>query len=114
MEAIKGGQRANPLLEKIRHDVQNDKHVDLYLSEDKVLGFNRLCVPEMRSSNKFCIKLLTHRTQCTQASTTKMYRNLRNYFWWPYMKNDVVLYIAKCLTCQPLKAKHQKPIELLQ
>ena len=30
------------------------------------------------------------------------------------MKKDVVKYVAKCLTCQQVKAEHQKPGGLLQ
>ena len=32
--------------------------------------------------------------------TTKMYRDLKKYFWWPRMKRDVVEYVIRCLTCQ--------------
>ena len=46
--------------------------------------------------------------------TTKMYRGLRKHFWWSMMKRDVVEYVAKCLTCQRVKAEHQRPSGLLQ
>ncbi|KAL0454998.1 UNVERIFIED_CONTAM: hypothetical protein Slati_0839000 [Sesamum latifolium] len=32
--------------------------------------------------------------------STKMYRDLRPYYWWPTMKKDVAEFMAKCLTCQ--------------
>ncbi|KAL0426522.1 UNVERIFIED_CONTAM: Transposon Ty3-I Gag-Pol polyprotein [Sesamum latifolium] len=41
--------------------------------------------------------------------STKMYRDLRPYYWWPTMKKDVAEFMAKCLTCQQVKAEHQAP-----
>ncbi|KAL0404877.1 UNVERIFIED_CONTAM: Transposon Ty3-G Gag-Pol polyprotein [Sesamum radiatum] len=39
----------------------------------------------------------------------KMYRNLRPYYWWQTMKKDVAEFVAKCMTCQQVKAEHQAP-----
>ena len=44
----------------------------------------------------------------------KMYQDVRSLYWWSGMKRDVVEYVAKCLTCQQVKAKHQRPVGLLQ
>ena len=46
--------------------------------------------------------------------TTKIYRDLKKHFWWPRMKRDMVGYVAKRLTCQQVKAKHQRPGGMLQ
>ncbi|KAL0378456.1 UNVERIFIED_CONTAM: Transposon Ty3-G Gag-Pol polyprotein [Sesamum radiatum] len=40
---------------------------------------------------------------------TKMYQNLRPYYWWQTMKKDVAEFVAKCMTCQQVKAEHQAP-----
>ena len=40
---------------------------------------------------------------------TKMYQDLKRSFWWYGMKRDVAEYVAKCLTCQKAKTKHQRP-----
>ncbi|GJZ55101.1 putative reverse transcriptase domain-containing protein [Tanacetum coccineum] len=44
----------------------------------------------------------------------KMYYDLRDRYWWPKMKKDVVVYVSKCLTCLKVKAEHQRPSGLLQ
>ncbi|GJX33412.1 putative reverse transcriptase domain-containing protein [Tanacetum coccineum] len=44
----------------------------------------------------------------------KMYYDLRDRYWWPGMKKDIVVYVSKCLTCLKVKAEHQRPSGLLQ
>ncbi|GJW42825.1 putative reverse transcriptase domain-containing protein [Tanacetum coccineum] len=44
----------------------------------------------------------------------KMYYDLRDLYWWSIMKNDISMYVNKCLTCSKVKAEHQKPSRLLQ
>ncbi|GKB48407.1 reverse transcriptase domain-containing protein [Tanacetum coccineum] len=44
----------------------------------------------------------------------KMYYDLRDRYWWPGMKKDIVVYVSKCLTCLKVKAEHQTPSGLLQ
>ncbi|GKE29351.1 putative reverse transcriptase domain-containing protein [Tanacetum coccineum] len=44
----------------------------------------------------------------------KMYYDLRDMYWWPGMKRDIVVYVSKCLTCLKMKTEHQRPSGLLQ
>ena len=44
----------------------------------------------------------------------KMYHDLKEVFWWEGMKRDVLDYVTKCLTCQQVKAEHQRPAGLHQ
>lgn len=44
--------------------------------------------------------------------STKMYRDLRSCYAWRGMKRDH--FVARCLTCQQVKAEQQKPAGLLQ
>jgi hypothetical protein len=44
----------------------------------------------------------------------KMYQDLKTHFWWHGMKRDVAEYVALYDTCQRVKAKHQRPVGLLQ
>ena len=45
---------------------------------------------------------------------TKMYHAVRQQFWWTGMKGDILDFVGKCLTCQQVKAEHQRPGGLLQ
>ncbi|KAI3768632.1 hypothetical protein L2E82_19462 [Cichorium intybus] len=58
-------------------------------------------------------QLLLEDAHCTRYSihpgSTKMYRSLKPFYWWPGMKRDVGKYVKKCLTCLRVKANHQRP-----
>ncbi|KAD1410638.1 hypothetical protein E3N88_42868 [Mikania micrantha] len=43
-----------------------------------------------------------------------MYKDLRDFYWWPGMKRNVLEYVDRCLTCLKVKAEHQRPSGLLQ
>ena len=43
-----------------------------------------------------------------------MYLDLKEKYWWYGLKRDVAEYVAICDTCQRVKAKHQRPVGLLQ
>src|SRR5664279_3028688 len=43
-----------------------------------------------------------------------MYQDLREKFWWHGMPREIGSFIARCDTCQRVKAEHQRPAGLLQ
>ena len=45
---------------------------------------------------------------------TKMYRDLKQHFWWSRMKRDIVDFVAQCPNCQQVKYEHQRPGRTLQ
>ena len=45
---------------------------------------------------------------------TKMYHDLRRQYYWSGMKRHVGDFVQRCLTCQQVKAEHQRPAGLLQ
>ena len=55
-----------------------------------------------------CSRFAVHR------GGTKMYQDLRRQYYWSGMKRHVGDFIRRCLTCQQVKAEHQKLAGLLQ
>ncbi|KAG8489207.1 hypothetical protein CXB51_017306 [Gossypium anomalum] len=43
-------------------------------------------------------------------SSTKMYRDLREVYWWPSLKREVTEFVSKCLTCQ----QSERVIQILE
>ncbi|WMV31865.1 hypothetical protein MTR67_025250 [Solanum verrucosum] len=46
--------------------------------------------------------------------STKMYRDLREVYWWNGMKKGIAEFVAKCPNCQQVKVEHQRPGGLAQ
>ncbi|GKA31088.1 putative reverse transcriptase domain-containing protein [Tanacetum coccineum] len=44
----------------------------------------------------------------------KMYYDLQDMYWWLGMKRDIATYVSEFLTCEKVKAEHQRPSGLLQ
>src|ERR1700733_323156 len=90
-------------------------------SEDFSLGNDngirmkgRLVVP-LRDDLKEEILQEAHCSRVTiHPGGTKMYRDLKRNFWWNNMKKDVAQFVARCMTCQLIKAEHQRPAGQLQ
>ena len=76
-----------------------------------MLGYKgeRICVPNDEEIKKQLLYEAHNTTFAMHLGTTKIYRDLKKHFWWPRMKRDVVRYVARCLTCQLVKANHQRP-----
>lgn len=46
--------------------------------------------------------------------TTKMSQDLKRYYWWPQMKNDITKYVHNCDLCQKVKTEDQRSGGVLQ
>ena len=101
MEAIKGGQLSDPQIEGFKHGVLEKKQLDFFILEDGVLGYKgeRICVLNDEEIKNQILYEAHNTPYVMHSGTTKMYRDLKRYFWWSGMKRDVVMYLARCLTC---------------
>ncbi|KAI3814357.1 hypothetical protein L1987_19110 [Smallanthus sonchifolius] len=75
---------------------------------------NRIWVPDRDDLRTFLMND-AHKTRYSiHPGADKMYQDLRQQYWWPGLKKDIALYVAKCLTCSKVKAEHQHPSGLLE
>ncbi|GJT20970.1 putative nucleotidyltransferase, ribonuclease H [Tanacetum coccineum] len=112
---IKEAQRDDGELWAIVQNVEDGKHTEFSVDDDGVVWFeDRLCVPNDQALRE---KVMTeaHSSPFTiHPGSTKMYRDLKQYFWWNGMKQDVATFVSKCMTCQQVKIEHQRASGLLQ
>lgn len=114
VQKIKATQDGDPKLKKIRSEVKDGLRTDFLIHEDGSLRFGgRQCVPagEVREE---LLKEAHSSPYSIHPGGTKMYKDLRQHFWWRGMKRSVAKSVAKCLVCQQVKAEHQRPAGLLQ
>ena len=71
-------------------------------------------VPQLIDLREEILKEFHYSRFAVHPSGTKMYRDLRRQYYRSGMKKHVANFIRRCLTCQQVKAEHQKPAELLQ
>ncbi|XP_040361820.1 uncharacterized protein LOC121049220 [Rosa chinensis] len=83
------------------------------LSVDEV-GTLRLCVPNVEALKREILDEAHNSAYALHPGGTKMYRTLKEYYWWPNMKREIAAFVSKCLVCQQVKAERQKPSGLLQ
>ena len=105
---IRVSQKNYVKLQEIVQLAKNGDKIDHFIDENRGLFYkSRLCVPnDMELKKKLMYE--SHSTVFTMHPRgNKMYRDLKQYYWWRGMKKDVKNYMSKCLTCQQVKAKHQ-------
>ena len=75
---------------------------------------SRIWIPNVRELKREILHEAHSSRYSIHPGSTKMYRDLKELYWWPNMKIDVANWVCKCLTCQKVKAEHQRPSGLLQ
>jgi len=111
LEEIKSHQEEDVKLQRVKQNLERGKSPGFVVDEDGTLRFqNRLCVPD-KSELKEKILAEAHNTRYSiHPGGTKMYRDLKQYFWWDNVKREIAEYVDRCLTCQKVKAGHQRPV----
>ncbi|XP_071909683.1 uncharacterized protein [Coffea arabica] len=115
LERIKEAQESDPVIQKNLEKVQKGEILDFKLGSEGVLRFqDRIVIPADEEIRKEILEE-SHRSKYTiHPGVTKMYHDVKSLYWWEGLKKDVAEYVQKCLTCQQVKAEHQKPSGLLQ
>ncbi|KAL0334382.1 UNVERIFIED_CONTAM: Transposon Tf2-11 polyprotein, partial [Sesamum angustifolium] len=86
----------------------------VYIQDDgMLLNGKRICVPDVEELRTEIMHEAHYAPYAMHPGSTKMYRDLRPYYWLPTMKKDVAEFVARCLTCQQVKAEHQAPASKL-
>nr|XP_033508034.1 uncharacterized protein LOC117273051 [Nicotiana tomentosiformis] len=107
---VKAKQDEDPYLVKLKEGVRNKKITAFTLGSDGVLKLNdRLCVPDVDGLRKSIMEETHSSRYSIHPSATKIYRYLKELYWWKGMKKQIANRVAKCLNCQKVKAKHQRP-----
>lgn len=95
VDKIKESQFTDPQLVKISEEVKNGDHVDFHIGEDVIIHFgNRLCVPSNEGLKRGILAEAHETTYTVHPSNTKMYKDLKEIYWWCNMKRDVAKFVA--------------------
>ncbi|KAG7556957.1 Reverse transcriptase domain [Arabidopsis suecica] len=112
------------LLSRIRLAQDKDKEINDWAKNNKteyqtsnnstIVVNGRVCVPNDKELKEEILKEAHQSKFSIHPGSSKMYRDLKRYYHWVGMKKDVAAWVAKCSTCQLVKAEHQVPSGLVQ
>lgn len=106
IEEIKTSRKDDAKLEKLRFNVAPGKSPGFVIHGDGTLRFrNRMCVPNKEELKGKILEEAYNTRYSVHLGGTKIYRDLRPFFWWDNKKSEIVEYGDKCLTCQKVKAE---------
>ena len=115
VDQILEAQLEDPYSMSMRRKVEEGEQSDFAIRNDGALVIgSRLCVPVAEELKGQKLGEAHSSAYAMHPGSTKMYRTLKEYYWWSGMKREVAEYVSKCLVCQQVKAERQKPSELLQ
>ena len=115
VDTIREAHQFDLQIEKLKKEVKTGVKTDFIIDSDDVLFFgSRLCVPNDAGLKREILEEAHSSAYAMHPGSTKMYRDLREHYWWPGMKREIADFVARCLVCQQVKAEHQRPAGLLQ
>ncbi|KAJ9556102.1 hypothetical protein OSB04_010716 [Centaurea solstitialis] len=111
LEAQREALKADNLKKETLHQMEKE-------FEEKADGVryfkNRIWIPKVDQLRTTIMDEAHQSKYSIHPGSDKMYKGLKEHYWWPGMKKDIATYVSKCLTCARIKAEHQKPSGLLQ
>ena len=88
---------------------------DLVPSSEDVMYFaNRVWIPRSGNLRELILDEVHKSRYSIHPGSDKMYKDVKELYWWPNMKREIASYVSKCITCSKVKAEYQKPSGLLQ
>ena len=104
---VKEKQESDPILLELQNVVHNQR-VDVFSQRGDGLHLfqGRLCVPNVGELRQHILAQAHNSRYSIHPSATKIYRNLREVYWWNGMKRDIVDFVSKCPNCNNFKVEH--------
>ncbi|XP_057249962.1 uncharacterized protein LOC130591075 [Beta vulgaris subsp. vulgaris] len=66
----------------------------------------RTCVPDKEALKKRILEEAHNNPFSVHPGGKKLYKDLKQTFWWSNMKQEVAEFVSRCLTCQRIKIEH--------
>ncbi|XP_038896264.1 uncharacterized protein LOC120084541 [Benincasa hispida] len=107
-------QHCDPYLEERVRRVESGQDGEFSIStKGGLLYQGRLCVPADNDMKNELLSEAHSSLFSIHLDSTKMYQDLKCYYWWNDMKREIAEFVSKCLVCQQVKAPRRKSASLL-
>jgi hypothetical protein len=112
-QEIRKGHESDEKIKEIKAHINLGKTSDFMEDEQGIAWFKkRICVPKIDRLRQLILRETHNSAYSIHPRSTKMYRDLKEKYWWYGLKRDVATQL--CDVCQRVKAEHQRPAGLLQ
>ena len=104
---VRGSRMCVPEIDELKREIRDD---------GMIVKGQRMCVPEYGELKRDIMEEAHSSAYAMHPRITKMYKTLKEHYWWNGMKKEIADFVSRCLnlTCQQVKAKHQKPTGKVQ
>jgi len=114
-QEIRKGQLEDPKIQETKEMIKAGKAPDFTEDEHGAVWFRkRICVPDVDHLHEKILQEAHDSAYSIHPSSTKMYQDLKERYWWYGMKRDVAAHVVLCDLCQRVKVEHQRLAGLLQ
>jgi hypothetical protein len=108
LQEIHRGQVEDEKVQEIKRNIKEEKSPGFSENDQGVLWYKgRICVPNIKELKDKILHGAHKSAYSIHLGGNNMYHDLNATYWWYGMKRDVAKYVALCVTCQRVKAKHQ-------
>jgi len=86
---------------KVRIKLESGGETFFQMGEDGIVMLGRrMYVPDNKALKKNLLRKAHESKFTVHPTSTKMYQDLKQYYWWPNMRKEVAGYVEKCSICQ--------------
>ena len=111
VDQILVGKSQDPQMIKLKEEIEKGKKEEFQIRDDSmIVKGQRMCVPEYGELKRDIMEKAHSFAYDMHPGSTKMYKTLKERYRWNGMKKEIGSFVSRCLTCQQVKAEHQKPV----
>jgi hypothetical protein len=115
IEAAKSDLKYKDLVAKLQQGNLQQEIEEYKLDNDEILMYRgRIYVPNYHELKILILGEMHNVPYAGHPGYQKNIAVVKSQYYWPGMKKEVADFIAKCLECQKVKAKHRHPTGLIQ
>jgi hypothetical protein len=110
-EIIRNAQETNEFFKTVTSYLSQEtiglKYEGYQMLDESLLAYrSKLYIPSCDDLKRFIMDELHKRPYTGHPGYQKMIMTTRKQFYWPALKRDITDYLAKCIECHQVKAKH--------
>ena len=84
---------------KLKEEIEKGKKAEFQIRDDgMIVKGQRMCVPEYGELKRDIMKEAHSSMYAMHPGSTKMYRTLKEHYWWNRMKKEIASFVSRCLT----------------